>query len=172
MTIYRLLLVFLSFLPALVVRAADGPVVFRGATLCTAAGAPIKKGVLVVDRGKIVAVGSEGKVDVPKGARAVDLSGRVVIPGMVDTHSHVGIWPRPHVPAHNDGNEGSGPVQPGLRAIDAIQPDDPGIRMARAGGVTTANIMPGSANVIGGQTVYVKLRGKTIEAMRITPGRV
>src|SRR5262249_3971319 len=86
---------------------------------------------------------------------------------LVDTHSHIGIWPKPHVPAHNDGNEGSGPVQPALRALDAILPDDPGIRMAVAGGVTTANIMPGSGNVIGGQTVYVKLRGKTGEAMRV-----
>src|SRR5947207_2088468 len=133
----RLFLVFLSFLPALS-RAAEGPVVFRGAVLHTAAGASIEKGVLVVDRGKLVAVGSEGKVDVPKGARTVDLSGRVVIPGMVDTHSHVGIWPRPHVPAHNDGNEGSGPVQAGLRAVDALFPDDPGVRMALAGGITTA----------------------------------
>src|SRR5438105_7326671 len=61
----------------------------------------------------------------------------------------------------------SGPVQSGLRALDAIYADDPGIRMAVAGGVTTANIMPGSANVIGGQTVYVKLRGNTIEDMRV-----
>ena len=86
----------------------------------------------------------------------------------MDTHSHIGIWPRPHVPANADGNEMSGPVQPAVRAIDAINPDDPGIRMAIAGGVTTANIMPGSGNVIGGQTVYVKLRGRTVEEMRIT----
>src|SRR6266404_1024418 len=62
----------------------------------------------------------------------------------------------------------TGPVQPSLRAIDAIFPNDPGIRMATAGGVTTANIMPGSGNVIGGQTLYVKLRGHTVEQMRIT----
>src|SRR5262249_17510787 len=76
------------------------------------------------------------------------------------------------VPAHGDGNESSGPVQSGLRALDAIYPDDPGIRMATAGGVTTANIMPGSGNVIGGQTLYVKLRGTTIEAMRIADMKV
>src|SRR5262249_60907643 len=75
-------------------------------------------------------------------------------------------------PAHEDGNEGSGPVQSGLRALDAIYPDDPGIHMAVAGGVTTANIMPGSANVIGGQTLYVKLRGHTVDEMRITAGKV
>src|SRR5438445_333291 len=153
-------------------RAADGPVVYRGARVYTAAGAPLEKAVLVVDGGKLVAVGPEGKVEVPRGARGRDLSGKVVIPGLVDTHSHIGIWPRPHVAAHNDGNEGSGAVQPGLRALDAIFPDDPGIRMAVAGGVTTANVMPGSGNVIGGQTVYVKLRGHTVEAMRLTPGTV
>src|SRR5947208_7125896 len=90
-----------------------------------------------------------------------------IMPGLVYTHSHIGIYPRHSVPANGDGNEMTGPVQPGLRALDAIYPDDPGIRMAVAGGITTANIMPGSGNVIGGQTVYVKLRGKTIEAMRI-----
>jgi imidazolonepropionase-like amidohydrolase len=102
----------------------------------------------------------------------VDLAGKTIIPGLVDTHSHIGIYPRPAVPANSDGNEMSGPVQPGLRAIDAIFPDDPGIRMAVAGGVTTANIMPGSGNAIGGQTLYVKLRGRTVEAMRIPNTKV
>src|SRR5262249_12944976 len=149
------------------VRAAEGPVVYRGATIHTAAGASIEKGVLVVEKGRIVAVGPEDKIDVPKGARAIDLSGRVIIPGMVDTHSHVGIWPRPHVPAHNDGNEGSGPVQTGLRALDAIFPDDPGVRMALTRGITTPNVMPGPGNVVGGQTVYLKFRGRTVEEMRV-----
>jgi imidazolonepropionase-like amidohydrolase len=98
-----------------------------------------------------------------------DVSGRVIIPGLVDTHSHVGIYPRPPVPGTADGNEMTGPVQPLLRAVDAIWPADPGIRMAQAGGITTANIMPGSGNVMGGQTAYVKLRGRTIEEMLI-PG--
>ena len=121
----------------------------------------------LVHKGKIVAVGPADDTPIPEGAEVVDLTGKTIIPGLVDTHSHIGIWPRPHVPANSDGNEGSGAVQSGLRALDAIYPDDPGIRMAVAGGVTTANIMPGSGNVIGGQTVYVKLRGRTVEEMRI-----
>src|SRR5207248_4543616 len=106
------------------------------------------------------------------GAALHDAAGKVIIPGLVDTHSHVGIYPRPAVPAHGDGNEMSNPVQSGLRALDAIFPDDPGIRSARAGGVTTANIMPGSGNVIGGQTLYVKLRGNTVDEMRIAGATV
>src|SRR5436190_1087185 len=96
----------------------------------------------------------------------------VFIPGLVDTHSHIGIFGRPSVGTSADGNEMTGPVQPGLRAIDAINPHDPGIKMALAGGVTTANIMPGSGNAIGGQTLYVKLRGAVIDAMRVLRGVV
>jgi imidazolonepropionase-like amidohydrolase len=152
--------------------ARDKAVAFRGARIHTAEGPPIDKGVLVVEKGKIVAIGPAGETSVPEGATVVDVSGKVIIPGLVDTHSHIGVWPRPHVPAHNDGNEGSGPVQAGLRAEDSLFPDDPGIRMAVAGGVTTANVMPGSGNVIGGQTLYVKLRGRTVAAMRIKGGKV
>jgi imidazolonepropionase-like amidohydrolase len=145
----------------------DGPVAFRGARILTAVGKPIEKGTLLIKNGKIVAVGSQDEVEIPKQAQVIDVTGKTIIPGLVDTHSHVGIYPKPMVPAHADGNEGSGAVQSGLRAMDAIWPDDPGVRMAVAGGVTTANIMPGSGNVIGGQTLYVKLRGHSVEGMRI-----
>jgi imidazolonepropionase-like amidohydrolase len=166
-------LVPLTFLLASVAEAPaePKPVVYKGARLLTAAGKPIDNGVLVVHHGKIAAVGG-AETAIPADAAIVDVSGKTIIPGLVDTHSHIGIYPRPHVAANADGNEGSGAVQSALRALDAIQPDDPGIRMALAGGVTTANIMPGSGNVIGGQTVYVKLRGETVEAMRLIPGTV
>ncbi len=153
-------------------KAKDAPVVYRGARIHTAAGPVIERGVLIVLKGKILDVGAEDQVKVPEGAKVHDLAGKVIIPGLVDTHSHIGIFPRPQVSAHQDGNEMTGPVQPGLRALDAISPDDPGIKMALAGGVTTANIMPGSGNAIGGQTLYVKLRGAVIEAMRVLAGRV
>ncbi len=146
--------------------AADGPTVFKGARLLTAAGAPIENGVLIIENGKISAVG-DAQTPIPAGANIIDAAGKTIIPGIVDTHSHIGIYPRPAVAANSDGNEMSGPVQPGVRAIDAIYPADSGIRMATAGGITTANIMPGSGNVIGGQTLYVKLRGRTIDDMRI-----
>src|SRR5207253_8317888 len=124
-----------------------------------------EKGVLVVLKGKILDVGSEDTVKIPAGAQVRDVTGKVIIPGLVDTHSHIGIFGRPSTGAAADGNEMTGPVQPGLRAIDAIDPNDPGIKMALAGGVTTANIMPGSGNAIGGATTYVKPHGRLIEAM-------
>jgi len=143
--------------------------VVRGAKVYPISGPPIEKGVLVVRGKKIEAVGAEGSVNVPADARVVDASGQVLMPGIVDTHSHVGIMGTPPPGGMGDVNEGSGPVQPQLRALDAINPADPSIRIATSGGVTTANIMPGSGNVIGGQTAYVKLRGATIEEMLI-PG--
>ncbi len=145
----------------------EKPVAFKGARIHTVAGPVIERGVLVIHKGKIVAVGAEDAIAIPAGAEIRDCTGKTIIPGLVDTHSHLGVYARPHVQANSDGNEMTGPVQSALRALDAIYPDDPGFRMALAGGVTTANIMPGSGNAIGGQTVYVKLRGRTIEEMLI-----
>ena len=148
---------------------ADKATAFTNAMIYTGASdTPVKNGTLVVAGGKIAGVGVAADVTVPDGAEVIDLKGATVIPGLVDTHSHVGVYSRPSVPANSDGNEMSGPVQPGVRAIDSFNADDPGIRMAQAGGVTVANVMPGSGNVIGGQTVYVKYRGGSIDAMRIT----
>ncbi|MBN9118607.1 MAG: amidohydrolase family protein [Planctomycetes bacterium] len=148
--------------------AGDKVTVFKNATIYTAAAdRPIENGFLIVRGGTIGMVGSMKELPDVKGAEEIDLKGAVIVPGLVYTHSHVGVWSRPGVAANSDGSESSGPVQPSVRAIDSFNPDDPGIRMALAGGVTTANVMPGSGNVIGGQTVYVKYRGRSIEEMRI-----
>ena len=152
--------------------AHDGAVlVVRGARILPISAPPIAQGVLVIQGGKIVAVGEEGKVSIPAGAKVEDASGKVIMPGIVDSHSHIGIMGNPTTADSQDGNEGSGPVQPALRALDAIDPADPNIRIATSGGITTANIMPGSGNVMGGQTAYVKLRGASIEQMLI-PGTI
>jgi imidazolonepropionase-like amidohydrolase len=145
--------------------------VLRGAQILPMTGPAIAQGVLVIREGKIVAVGALGKVQIPVGANVEDASGKIIMPGIVDSHSHIGIDGSPTVSDGQDANESSGPVQPALRALDAIDPMDPNIRMASAGGITTANIMPGSGNVMGGQTAYVKLRGSTIEQMLI-PGAI
>ncbi|MEN8184307.1 MAG: amidohydrolase [Myxococcota bacterium] len=143
------------------------PLVLQGATLFPVAQGPIENGVLVIEGGRIQAIGAEGEVRIPRGASVRDVSGLAILPGLVDTHSHIGLYARPLVAANRDGNETTDPVTPEMRALDAIWPADPAIRMARAGGITTANIMPGSGNVVGGQTAYLKLRGETVEAMRI-----
>lgn len=153
----------------LVAGASEKAVAFRGAEIRTAAGAVHRPGVLVVLGGKIADVGPMDAVAVPKDAQVHDLSGKVIIPGLVDTHSHLGVYSRPSSDGSADGNEMTGAVQSGVRALDAANPDDPGIKMANAGGLTAGNIMPGSGNVIGGQTVYVKYRGRTIEEMRVAP---
>jgi imidazolonepropionase-like amidohydrolase len=149
----------------------DTLIAYKGARIHTCAGPVIERGVLVVQNGKIVTIGAENAVAIPKGAVVRDVTGKTIIPGLVDTHSHIGIMGRPSA-GSSDGNEMTNPVQPGLRALDAINPNDPGIKMAVAGGVTTANIMPGSGNAIGGQTLYVKLRGAVIDAMRVLRGLV
>lgn len=160
------LIPFLLFLSIANCTAAE-VVVFTGARIHTVAGPVIENGVLVIADGKIVAVGDARTTPLAADATIHDVSGKTIIPGLVDSHSHLGVASRPHVPSNIDGNERTGAVQSIVRAIDSINALDPGIRMAQAGGVTTANIMPGSGNVIGGQTAYVKLRGDTIDEMLI-----
>ncbi len=166
----RMKFLFLSLLSAgcAPLAAAEGVLALRGARILPVDGEPIPSGTIVIRGGKIEAVGSVEAVAIPPGAEVRDLAGRTVIPGLVDTHSHIGIYPLPAVEANSDGNEMTGPTQSIVRAVDAIWPSDSGIRMALAGGLTTANIMPGSGNVIGGQTAYVKLRGRTVEEMLIS----
>ena len=89
------------------VAAQSQPVALRGATLYPVSGAPIADGLLVFQAGRILSVGPAEQVRPPEGARIIDVTGSVIIPGLVDTHSHVGIYPRPLVPAHRDGNETS-----------------------------------------------------------------
>lgn len=159
--------VALVAVPLLAAAAESPTVAYKGAKILTAAGKTYEPGTLVVAEGKIQAVGPAEEVSIPEDARVVDVSGKVIIPGLVDTHSHLGLISRPMAPGNSDGNESTGPVQSIVRALDSINPFDPGLRMANAGGVTTANVMPGSGNVIGGQTIYVKLRGHTPEQMWI-----
>lgn len=131
-----------------VVQAQDTPVAIRGARIIPITGPEIENGVLVVHRGKITAVGGPGTA-IPRGAAVVDARGKVMMPGLVDTHSHIG---------GGDGGDASAAMHPDVRILDAIDPRSDTFRKARTGGITTVNVMPGSGHLLSGQTVYLKLR--------------
>ena len=155
-----LLLLFALACAAATTRAqVERTVAYTGATVINATGRTIDDGVLVVRGGKIVAVGARSSTRVPEGAQVVDVTGKVIMPGIVDTHSHIG---------GAAGADGSAPIQPDVRILDAVNVRDTSLMRARAGGITTVNIMPGSGHLLSGQTVYVKLRrGSTIEDLAI-----
>ena len=129
--------------------AAAGPVAFVGARVIPIEGEPIDDGVLLVGGKSITAVGAVADVEIPADAKRIDVSGRVIMPGLICTHSHIG---------GGGGGDGSSPIQPGVRVLDAINVHASGFRRAIAGGLTTLNIMPGSGHLSSGRTVYVKLR--------------
>lgn len=139
--------------------AQEKPQVFTGAQIIPIAGEPIAHGVLIVQGGKILAVGEVGKVTLPAGAEIHDVTGKVLMPGLIDSHSHVGS---------GSGGDGSGPIQPDTRVLDSLDVRDSSIQKARAGGITSVNVMPGSGHLISGQTLYLKLRAaRTIDDLLI-----
>ncbi|PYI80906.1 MAG: amidohydrolase [Verrucomicrobia bacterium] len=153
------LFVLTALFVCLIGNAQDKPLAFKGATVITISGAPIENGVFIVQGGKIMVVGPADTA-IPAGAELRDLTGKVILPGVVDTHSHIET---------DGGADQSGPIQPDVRILDSINPRGPGIQRAQAGGITTVNIMPGSGHLISGQTIYLKLRdGNTIEDLMIT----
>lgn len=138
--------------------AQETTTVIRGARICTAEGSPIENGTLVVRAGKIVSV-SDRPVALPPNAVVVDATGKVILPGLVDTHSHIG---------GGSGGDRSSALHPDVRILDGINPRDETFKKALAGGVTTVNIMPGSGHLMSGQTVYVKPRpAHTVEEMLV-----
>jgi imidazolonepropionase-like amidohydrolase len=138
---------------------------YINAEIYPVSGPPISQGTLVVDGKKITAVGKG--IPVPPGFEVVDLRGKVVLPGFVDEHTHLGIWPEWYGPPESDGNEGSNPVTPEVSSLDAIWPAHSAFSDARSGGITTAQITPGSGNILGGEMAVVKTRGTTVEEMVI-----
>lgn len=126
-----------------------------GATVLTGAGQKIEGGVVVVTDGRIAAVGG-ADTPVPAGHQVVDARGRFVTPGVIDIHSHLGVYPSPGVQGMSDGNEATNPNTAQVWSEHSIWPQDPGFNTARAGGVTTIQILPGSANLFGGRGVTLR----------------
>lgn len=125
------------------------PKAYVGAEIIPINGPPIQNGVLVVSSGRIVAVGARATTTIPAGAEVIDVTGKVIMPGLVDTHSHIG---------GGSGGDSSGPIQPETRILDSINVRESDIKRALAGGITTVNVMPGSGHLSSGQTLYLKLR--------------
>ena len=137
----------------------------KNGTIYTMAGEIIEKGSILIKEGKIVEVGKD--IIAPLDVEVVDAEGKVVLPGFIDAHCHLGMWEEGIGFEGSDGNEMVDPVTPHLRAIDAINPMDISFEEAYQGGVTTAVTGPGSANVVGGTFVAIKTAGNRIDDMII-----
>ncbi|MGH9458170.1 MAG: amidohydrolase family protein [Thermoanaerobaculia bacterium] len=144
------------------------PVVIRNATILTATGDRIENGSILLQDGRIAAVGAA--VDAPAGAVVVDGSGKWVTPGVIDAHSHLGVYPSPSVEGMGHGNEATDPNTAEVWAEHSVWPGDPQFPLALAGGVTSMQILPGSANLFGGRGVTVKnVPARDVYAMKF-PG--
>lgn len=165
--------------PAAPARARSAPrsftqpraIVLRHATVLPASGPAIEDGAVAFAGGRLVAVGRSAEVATPPGAEELDARGRFVTPGLIDAHSHLGVYASPEASfANADGNEATAPVTAEVDAAHSFWPQDPGLRRAAAGGVTALLSLPGSANLIGGRGFPVKLHfGTSAEEVRF-PG--
>jgi imidazolonepropionase-like amidohydrolase len=142
--------------------------VIRNATILTAAGPALERGSILLQNGKIAAVGVT--VNAPADATVIDASGKWVTPGVIDTHSHLGVYAAPGIESLADGNEMTNPNTAEVSTEHAIWPQDPQFELALAGGVTTMHILPGSGNLFGGRSVTVKnVPARTADQMKF-PG--
>lgn len=136
----------------------------RDATVLTGTGERMENADVLLADGRIVAVGSDLDED---DAVVVNATGKWITPGIIDVHSHLGVYPSPGVDAHSDGNEATGPVTAEVWAEHSVWPQDPGFVTAMAGGVTTLQVLPGSANLIGGRSVTLKnVPGRDVQSMK------
>ena len=129
------------------------PTLIIHATILTGTGERLDDASLLLSNGKIAFV---GKGEVPADATTIDAAGRWVTPGLIDVHSHLGVYPSPGVKAHSDGNEMTNPTTANVWAEHSIWPQDPGFSRALAGGITALQVLPGSGNLIGGRGVTLK----------------
>ena len=154
--------------PSTYVRRSNPPVAIRNVNILTAAGQELRGATIVFQDGRIVSVGQDAPT--PAGATVIDGSGKWVTPGIIDTHSHLGLYAAPGTAAESDGNEATNPVTAEVWAEHSIWPQDPQIPLAIAGGVTVMQVLPGSANLIGGRSATVRLvPARTVQEMKF-PG--
>jgi imidazolonepropionase-like amidohydrolase len=136
------------------------PTLLTGARIYTLAGETIDDGYVLIVDGRIHTVGKgapPAAVSSTKGVTVIDARGKFITPGIIDTHSHMGVYPFPNANAHQDGNEATSPVTSEVWAEHSFWPQDPALVRALAGGVTTIQVLPGSANLIGGRSFVAKM---------------
>ncbi|KTE22219.1 amidohydrolase [Sphingopyxis sp. H050] len=144
--------------------------VVKNVTIFDGEGGRIDNGSVVLSSGKVDRIGGPD-MELPTDAYVVDGTGKFVTPGVIDIHSHLGDYPSPSVDAHSDGNEATSPTTPEVWSEHSVWPQDPGFSRALAnGGVTTLEILPGSANLMGGRSVTLKnVPARTMQGMKF-PG--
>jgi len=135
----------------------------KNAKIITMNGEVIEKGDILISEGKILDVGSN--LEIPKDCNIVDKTDKIILPGFVDAHTHLGIGEEDIGWAGKDYDESTDPVTPHLKAIDAINPADTGLKDAYKGGVTTVMVTPGSSNIFGGECCVIKTHGKIVDDM-------
>ena len=144
---------------------AGEPTLITNVTILDGIGNKIDKGMVYFADGKIVEIGET--LSVPDGVRTIDGQGKWVTPGIIDVHSHLGVYPNPSTHSHSDGNEIVKPVTANVWAEHSVWPQDPGFGRALAGGVTSLQILPGSANLFGGRSVVLKnVPHRTMQEMK------
>jgi imidazolonepropionase-like amidohydrolase len=146
----------------------NAPVLIQGATVLTGTGERLDGADVLISNGKIQSIGKG--LTAPADARIIDAHGKWVTPGIIDIHSHLGVYASPAVRGLDDGNEATSPVTANVWAEHSVWPQDPGFELALEGGVTTLQILPGSANLIGGRSVVLKnVQSVTYQGMKF-PG--
>jgi len=154
--------------PSTYVAAPSRPTLIRNVTILTAAGPTIANGAVLLRDGKIAGVGSN--LVAPPDAVIVDGTGKFVTPGLIDSHSHLGVYPAPGTSGNNDGNEATNPVTAHVWSEHSVWPQDPQFPRNLAGGITTLQVLPGSANLIGGRSAVLKVvPARTVQGMKF-PG--
>lgn len=144
---------------------ASPPVLLRNATVLTGTGERLDNADVLMQDGKIQAVGKG--LAAPQGTLSVDATGKWITPGIIDVHSHLGVYASPSIDATSDGNEATNAVTANVWAEHSVWPQDAGFAKALAGGVTSLQILPGSANLVGGRSVILKnVAATTVQAMK------
>ncbi len=146
------------------------PTAVTNVTIFDGEGQKIDNGTIFMRDGFITEV-SSGAASIPEGTLVIDGKGKFVTPGIIDVHSHLGVYASPSVDAHSDGNEITSPTTPDVYAEHGVWPQDPGFSRALAnGGITSMQILPGSANLVGGRSVTLKnVAARTVQQMKF-PG--